>query len=102
MKIFNEYQFDFGRNKLHLRYVGCDSCLLSLEIIIDDCKHLEASFDFSNSDKCHEISDYEYQKARGKLEIGTLRSSLIYEFVLRDKVFVFGNGIIYQGKEILN
>ena len=42
------------------------------------------------------------QKARGKFEIGTLRSSLIYEFVLRDKAFVFGNGIIHEGKEILN
>ena len=55
----------FGQENLQLRYMDCDSFILSIKSksIIKDLKNLEDIFDFSNIDENHELYIEKYKKS---------------------------------------
>ena len=72
-----------------------DSFVLSVNTkdIIMDLKMLENIFDFSNSDKNHELSSKTNEKVIGKFKIETPKNIWIDEFVcLRSKMYAFKCG----------
>ena len=60
----------FGQDKLQLRFMHCDSFLLSVNTkdIIKDLKNLEDRFDFNNLDDNHELFSNKYKKVIGKFK----------------------------------
>ena len=54
---YDTLQRYFGHENLQLHYIDTDGMILSMKAkdIINDIKHLENVFDFSNLDKNHEI-----------------------------------------------
>ena len=82
----------FGQDNLQLHYIDTDGVILSMktENIIKDLKNLEDIFDFSNSDKNHELCSEKNKKVIGKFKIETPKNIWIDEFVcLRSKAYSF-------------
>ena len=81
--------------KIKLHYMDCDCFVMSIETenIINDLKNLEDLFDFSNSDKNHELFSNKNEKVVGKFKIETPKNIWIDEFVaLRSKCYAFKCG----------
>ena len=92
---YDQLQPYFGEKNLQLRYIDCDSFVLSIETqnIIDDLKNLQDFFDFSNLDKNHELFSNKNKKVVGKFKIETPVNTWIDEFVaLRSKCYAFKYG----------
>ena len=85
----------FGQENIQLRYMDCDSFILSikLENIIKDLKNLENIFDFSNIDENHELYSEKNKKLMGKFKIETPKIIFIDEFIaLRSEMYAFNCG----------
>ena len=82
----------FGQESIQLRYMDCDSFILSIksENVIKDLKNLEDVFDFSNIDENHELYSEKNKNVLGKFKIETPKNIFIDEFIaLRSKMYAF-------------
>ena len=95
------YNHILDKKKNQLHYIDTDAFVLSVntEDIIKDLKNLEDIFDFSNSDKNHELFTYKSKKLTDKFKIETVKNVIINEFVcLRSKIYSFKCGIDSKNK----
>ena len=68
---YDKLQPYFGQENLHLHYMDTDIFVLSVNAkdIVRDLKNLEDKFDFSNSDKNHELFSNKNQKVIGFFQL---------------------------------
>ena len=92
---YDKLKPNFGKEKMQLHYMDCDSFVLSLktENINKNRKDLEDVFDCSNLDKDHELFSNQNKKVIGKFKIETPKNIWIDEFgALRSKCYAFKCG----------
>ena len=90
---YDKLQTNFGQENTQLLYVDAFVLSMSTKDINKDLEKLEDIFDFSNSDKNHEIFSNKNKKVVGILKIGTPKNFWNDEFfALRSKMYAFKCG----------
>ena len=89
---YDKMQPYFGENNLELHYLDTDSFIFSfkpIKSLIEDLKHFEDDFDFSDLDPSHELYSKDNKKVIGKMKLETSpeqgrnkRSSIFKEQIL--------------------
>ena len=80
---YGKLQQYFGQENLEVRYMHCDSFVLSIETQnrINDLKKLEDLFDFNILNESHQLFSNKINKNVGKLNIETPEKNWMDEFV---------------------
>ena len=80
---YSKLQPKFGAKNLHLHYMDTNSFILSVKTkdLIQNLKHLENIFDFSNLNKNHELFINRNEKVVGRFKLETPKSIWIDKFV---------------------